>query len=131
MEFLFWMIVGMCLGFVVIGNLSRKQKQQEQLADEYIDKALDLYKQFTIPLRCEESSNGFICYNNDTDVFVCQGKNLDEITQNFKLRFPDYGSYIMHESLHLFPEAANKIVDDPSDRELKTKIKEIKKRDQE
>ena len=128
MEFLFWMIVGMCLGFVVIGNLSRKQKQQE---NEYVDKALDLYKQFTIPLRCVKSNNGFICYNNDTDDFVCQGSNLDEITQNFKLRFPDYGSYIMNESLHLFPEAADKIVDDPTERELKAKLKEIQKRDQE
>ena len=63
------------------------------------------------------------------EIFRIMNMIREEIKENFKARFPDYGSYIMHESLHLFPETETE--DDPTDQELKAKIKEIQKRDQE
>lgn len=42
-----------------------------------------------IPLTVELHDNRFLCYNTLTDDFVCQGENLDEISRNFSLRYPE------------------------------------------
>ena len=126
-EFLVLVIVGMMVGLYLIRVFEKTQQDQ---VDKMVDGALDLYKKFTIPLQCEKGDNNIIyCYDNNTKDFICQGADIEEIKENFKARFPDYGSYIMHESLHLFPETETE--DDPTDQELKAKIKEIQKRDQE
>ena len=128
MEYLLLMILGMAIGLYFV---TLYRQQQEKLLDQYVDQALDLYKKLTIPLRVDKVDSTYYCYNNDTNDFCCQGKDLAEIKEKFQDRFPNHGSYILHEYLHMFPEAADMIVDDPTDRELKDKIKEIQKRDEE
>lgn len=128
MEYLLLMILGMAIGLYFV---TVYRQEQEKMLDQYVDKALEMYKKFTIPLRVDKVDSTYYCYNNDTDDFCCQGKDLAEIKEKFQDRFPNYGSYILHEYLHMFPEAADIIVDDPTDRELKDKIKEIQKRDAE
>jgi hypothetical protein len=128
MEYLLLMILGMAIGLYFV---TLYRQQQEKLLDQYVDQALDLYKKLTIPLRVDKVDSTYYCYNNDTNDFCCQGKDLAEIKEKFQDRFPNHGSYILHEYLHMFPEAADMIVDDPTDRELKDKIKEIQKRDAE
>jgi len=125
-EFLVLVITGLIIGLYIIRVF---EKTQQDAVDKMVDGALDLYKKFTIPLQCElaENNNMIYCYNNDTKVFVCQGADLEEIKDNFKARYPDYGSYIMHESLHLFPETETEA--DPTDQELKQRVKEIHTRD--
>lgn len=124
-EFLVLVIVGMVLGLYLIRVF---EKTQQDAVDKMVDGALDLYKKFTIPLQCEQGDNNMIyCYDNNTKDFVCQGKDIEEIKSNFKARYPDHGSYIMHESLHLFPEAQTE--DDPTDQELRQRVKEIHTRD--
>ena len=103
------------------------EKTQQDTVDKMVDHALDLYKKFTIPLQCEQENNMIYCYNNDTKDFVCQGTDIEEIKANFKARYPDHGSYIMHESLHLFPETQTE--EDPTDQELRQRVKEIHTRD--
>ena len=123
MELIFWMVLGMVLGFYLVNSVNRTIK--EQMLDRHVDKALALYKEMTIPLECERGDGEIIyCYDNNSKDFVCQGKNLDEIKENFKARFPDHGTYIMHESLHLFPNAKNIMVEDPTESELKQKVVE-------
>ena len=99
------------------------RQEQEKMLDQYVDKALEMYKKFTIPLKVDKVNSTYYCYNNEDDEFVCQGKDLAEIKEKFKLRYPSYGSYILNEYLHMFPDAADMIVDDPTDRELREKIK--------
>jgi hypothetical protein len=124
-EFLVLVIVGMVLGLYLIRVF---EKTQQDAVDKMVDGALDLYKKFTIPLQCEQGDNNMIyCYDNNTKDFVCQGKDIEEIKSNFKARYPDHGSYIMHESLHLFPEAQTE--DDSTDQELRQRVKEIHTRD--
>jgi len=124
-EFLVLVIVGMVLGLYLIRVF---EKTQQDTVDKMVDGALDLYKKFTIPLQCEQGDNNMIyCYDNNTKDFVCQGKDIEEIKSNFKARYPDHGSYIMHESLHLFPEVQTE--DDPTDQELRQRVKEIHTRD--
>jgi hypothetical protein len=124
MEYLLLMILGMAIGLYFV---TLYRQQQEKLLDQYVDQALDLYKKFTIPLQCEQENNMIYCYNNDTKDFVCQGTDIEEIKANFKARYPDHGSYIMHESLHLFPETQTE--EDPTDQELRQRVKEIHIRD--
>lgn len=99
------------------------RQEQEKMLDQYVDKALEMYKKFTIPLKVNKVNSTYYCYNNKDDEFVCQGKDLAEIKEKFKLRYPNYGSYILNEYLHMFPDAADMIVDDPTERELRETIK--------
>tara|TARA_B110000503_G_C6838775_1_gene285937 strand:+ start:60 stop:446 length:387 start_codon:yes stop_codon:yes gene_type:complete len=124
-EFLVLVIVGMMIGLYLIRVFEKTQQDQ---IDKMVDGALDLYKKFTIPLQCEKGDNNIIyCYDNNTNDFVCQGADIEEIKANFKARYPDHGSYIMHESLHLFPETQTE--EDPTDQELRQRVKEIHTRD--
>jgi len=124
-EYLILIIFGMVLGLYLIRVF---EKTQQDNVDKMVDHALDLYKKMTIPLQCEQGDNNMIyCYDNNTNDFVCQGKDIEEIKSNFKARYPNHGSYIIHESLHLFPEA--QLEDDPTDQEMKEKIMEMQKRD--
>ena len=120
MEYLLLMILGMAIGLYFVNGYRRKQ---EELLDDYVDKALEIYKKFTIPLRVDKVDSTYYCYNNDTNDFCCQGKDLAEIKERFQERFPNYGSYILQEYIHMFPDAVDMIVDDPTDKELQEKIK--------
>jgi divalent metal cation (Fe/Co/Zn/Cd) transporter len=120
MEYLLLMFIGMAIGLYIVTLYRRKQ---EELLDDYVDKALEIYKKFTIPLRVDKVDSTYYCYNNDTNDFCCQGKDLEEIKERFQERFPNYGSYILQEYIHMFPDAVDMIVDDPTDKELQEKIK--------
>jgi hypothetical protein len=125
-DIIFFMFIGVVVGVVGFNwilNASIRQLQKKPTEDEIVDEALRLYKSLTIPLKIDKVNTTYYCYNNETNDFCCQGQDLEEIKQNFKARFPDHGSYILHDYLHMFPEAADMIVDDPTDRELKDKIK--------
>jgi hypothetical protein len=39
-------------------------------------------------LDLEQADNQYFCYNTRTKDFVCQGRDMSEIVQNFKLRYP-------------------------------------------
>ena len=97
------------------------RKKQEQQLDQYVDKALELYKKMIIMLRVELKDEMYYCYNNETGDFVCQGKSIEEITESFKERYPNHGSYILNKYLHLFPGEQTKadMVDDFSDDAIK------------
>ena len=41
-----------------------------------------------IVLDLEQDNGQYFCYDTRTKDFVCQGKNMSEIVQNFKLRYP-------------------------------------------
>ena len=42
-----------------------------------------------IPLTIEVANNMYLCYNSMTMDFVCQGRNLEEIADNFAKRYPE------------------------------------------
>ena len=120
MEYLLLIILGMAIGLYFV---TVYRQEQEKMLDQYVDKALEVYKKMTISLKINKVNSTYYCYNNEDNEFVCQGKDLAEIKEKFKLRYPNYGSYILNEYLHMFPDAADTIVDDPTERELREKIK--------
>ena len=60
-------------------------KMQEELTD--VSKALD--EERLIALTVEVDQNQYFCYNSITKDFVCQGRDLAEIKERFRLRYPD------------------------------------------
>jgi len=47
-----------------------------------------------IPLTVEVDLDQYFCYNSITKAFVCQGRNLKEIVERFKQRYPDKAAAI-------------------------------------
>jgi len=54
----------------------------------------DLDQERLIPLTVEVDLDQYFCYNSITKAFVCQGHNLKEIVERFKLRYPDKAAAI-------------------------------------
>jgi len=110
-EFIFFMFIGMFIGVVVLSfliNTSLRNVQKQMSQDEIVDKALKVWKETMIPLSIEKVKDRFYAYNDETGEFVCQGGDFDELQDNFKLRFPDYGSYIKEKYLKYFPKEVKK-----------------------
>lgn len=109
-EVIFFMFIGMFIGVVVLSwliNTSLKNMQQKT-EDQFVDKALDIWKKHMIPLSVEKVNNLFYAYNDDSGEYVCQGADFNELQANFALRFPNNGSYIKEKYLHFFPEEMKK-----------------------
>jgi len=110
-EVIFFMFIGMVIGVVVLSFLlnnaiqNMSQKMQE---DEFVDKALTIWKEHMIPLSIEKVKDRFYAYNDETGEYVCQGVDYYELNKNFRLRFPNNGSYIKEKYLKYFPEEVKK-----------------------
>ena len=110
-EIIFFIFLGMAIGVIVLTWLLEQgvRQMQERTSDELVDRALEAYKEYTIPLNCEKEGDIYYCYNDRDQTFACQGRTIEEITENFKLRFPDYGSYITRKCAEkYFPEMLKK-----------------------
>jgi hypothetical protein len=88
-EFAIWMMY-LALGRLFVEVLLRGyhlvKLAQQQPDQDYVDRAItgDL-----VLLTVEVDHNQYLCYNAVTQEFVCQGADLTEIAQNFRVRFPD------------------------------------------
>ena len=110
---------------IAYAAISYRKKQEKEL-DQYVDKALELYKKLIIMLRVELKDEMYYCYNNETGDYVCQGKSIEEITEAFKERYPNHGRYIFNKYLPLFPGEQTKadMVDDFSTDAIKQSLRE-------
>jgi hypothetical protein len=54
----------------------------------------ELDEERLIPLTVEVDLDQYFCYNSITKAFVCQGRNLKEIVERFRLRYPDKAAAI-------------------------------------
>ena len=107
-ESLFFMFLGAVIGVIYLNYVLSKGLKEMQEEDQFVDKALKIWKEHMIPLSVEKVKDRFYAYNDETGEFVCQGADFDELQDNFKLRFPDYGSYIKEKYLKYFPEEVKK-----------------------
>jgi hypothetical protein len=73
---------------------------------ENIQHALDMMKDMLI-LRAEQVGDAFYVYNQVTNEFVCQGKNIDEIVKAFNDRFPGQRAIIDQGQELIFKESVN------------------------
>ena len=96
-EFLMWLgemalvtaLVIMAFNLLVFWIARRIEARIEaRIADELGDIAQDLEEEKLIALTVEVDGDQFLCYNAQTMTFVCQGRDLEEIRERFRERFP-------------------------------------------
>lgn len=107
-ESLFFMFLGAVIAVIYLNYMLSKGLKEMQEEDEFVDKALKIWKDTMIPLSIEKVKDRFYAYNDETGEFVCQGADFNELQDNFTLRFPNNGSYIKEKYLKYFPEEVKK-----------------------
>ena len=85
---------------------------EARMAEELGNIAQDLEEEKLIALTVEVDGDQFLCYNAQTMMFVCQGRNLEEIRKRFRERFPSKSAAIYNGD-----ESAVKV--------LRTQLKEL------
>jgi thioredoxin-related protein len=83
---------GVILFLLFVWSLARKlQNQIDQELDHTMEK---LVQEQLIALTVEVDNNQYFCYNALTKAFVCQGHDLKEIIERFRLRYPNKAAAI-------------------------------------
>mgnify|MGYP003350554273 FL=1 len=90
MEFLVGLVVGFFLAFVVIRIIANAvRKMQSDDLDEKIKEGLTKLKEKIVPSRIERVNGMLYLYNKETEEFLGQGKDMQELNDVVKARFPD------------------------------------------
>jgi hypothetical protein len=67
---------------------------EARMAEELGEIAQDLEAEKLIALTVEVDGDQFLCYNAQSMVFVCQGRDLEEIRERFRQRYPSKSAAI-------------------------------------
>ena len=120
-EFLMWLgevamvtaLVIMAFNLLVFWIARRIEARIEaRMVEEVSEIAQDLEAEKLIALTVEIDGDQFLCYNAQTMTFVCQGRDLKEIRERFRERFPSKSAAIYNGD-----ESAVKV--------LRTQLKEL------
>jgi len=90
-DFLIWFGIGWVITNLILGLLAfllrRHIEQSMEKELSYVGQALD--EERLIALTVEQQHDQYFCYNSVTNDFVCQGRDLKEIRERFRERYPD------------------------------------------
>lgn len=67
---------------------------EARIVEELGEIAQDLEEEKLIALTVEVDGDQFLCYNAQTMTFVCQGRDLEEIRERFRQRYPSKSAAI-------------------------------------
>jgi hypothetical protein len=81
-----WLITNLALNLLAFLLRQHIEHSMEQELTK-VGQALDEEK--LIALTVEVDNNQYFCYNSLTNDFVCQGRDLKEIRERFRARYPD------------------------------------------
>jgi hypothetical protein len=96
MEIFFTMLIGFCIYYFVVKNLMKNDSQRE--STDYLFDDLKQDNPNTILAVVESVDDRLICYDQQSSEYVCDGKNIEELTDNFKLRFPQKGLIVLSDT---------------------------------
>lgn len=102
-DFLFPAFVGVLLGLMILQVINiyrawREFKREENDEFRKLDELVDrLENQKLIILEVEAVDGQFLCYNTLTKEFVCMGRNMTEVQERFRQRYPDREAGIVKE----------------------------------
>ena len=90
-DFLVWFGLSYLVGKIVIGLLEAwlMHKFSQGIGEELTSVGQALDEERLIALTVEQENDQYFCYNSITKDFVCQGRNLTEIRERFRERYPD------------------------------------------
>ena len=106
-EILLYAVIGINLVFCL--KILMRQYEHYKIRKEIsenIQRALEMMENMMI-LRAEQEGNLFYVYNQVTNEFVCQGKNIEEIVKAFNDRFPGQRGIIDQGQELIFKESVN------------------------
>ena len=88
LEFLIPVVVGIFFGAVIvqIWQFWQIHREVSRMEDEVSE---TLEKETLIILEVEPINDQFLCYNHFTKDFVCKGRDIVEIVESFKQRYPN------------------------------------------
>ena len=91
LEFLVPIVVGIFLGAVIVHVYQawRIYQSLSEMSEETVETLEKLNNETLIILEVEPIDDQFLCYNHFTKDFVCKGRNILEIVESFKQRYPD------------------------------------------
>jgi hypothetical protein len=68
-----------------------------RIKKQIIHVAYQIESEFVI-LEMEQDNGQYFCYNHRNKKFVCQGRDLEEVSANFRIRYPDKRGLIFQEN---------------------------------
>jgi hypothetical protein len=104
-DFLLPVFVGIVLGVMILQAINiyqawrefkREEDDEFRKLDELVDK---LENQKLIILEVEAVDGQFLCYNTLTKEFVCMGRNMTEVQERFRQRYPGREAAVIKEDL--------------------------------
>ena len=98
-DFIIPVFVGIVLGVMILQviNIYRAWREFNEPArevEEFVDK---MVKQKLIILDIEAVDGQFMCYNSLTKEFVCMGRDMTEVQDRFRQRYPDKEAALIKE----------------------------------
>ena len=102
-DFIIPVFVGVVLGVMILQVINAYRAWREldsmsddvlQKVDEFVDK---LDNQKIIILEVEAVDGQFMCYNILTKEFVCMGRNMAEVQERFRQRYPHKEAALIKE----------------------------------
>jgi hypothetical protein len=91
-QVLMWVSLAVTIFNLLVLWLARRI--ETRMAEELSDIAQELAEEKLIALTVEVDGDQFLCYNAQTMMFVCQGRDLEEIRKRFRERFPSKNAAI-------------------------------------
>ena len=88
LEFFVPVVVGIFLGAVIV-HVYQAWRIYQELSEMSVETLEKLNNETLIILEVEPIDDQFLCYNHFTKDFVCKGRNILEIVESFKQRYPD------------------------------------------
>ena len=98
-DFIIPVFVGIVLGVMILQVINIYQAWRElngpdSEVEEFVDK---MVKQKLIILDVEAVDEQFMCYNSLTKEFVCMGRNMEEVQERFRQRYPHKEAALIKE----------------------------------
>ena len=90
MDSILLIIFGVVLGFFISGVINKyKRLVAIRELDQSISKTLKTLKDKIVPARIEEENGILFLYNDETNEFLGQGKNFEELEKLIKEKYPN------------------------------------------
>ena len=90
-DFLIWFGIGWVITNLVLSLLAflLRRHIEQSMESELTGVGQALDEERLIALTVEQDNDEYFCYNSITKDFVCQGRDLKEIRERFRARYPD------------------------------------------
>ena len=91
LDFLLPVVIGIFIGWVMVSLVQAMRAVNQALAisPEAQDTLVKLTNETLVILEVEPVNDQFLCYNYFTKEFVCTGRNIEEIRDRFRQRYPN------------------------------------------